>query len=374
MTGIVTVLFGGPSPEHDISILTGLQCERILRGAGWDVLSMYWSRDGRWLVVPHDTEARDYIDEAPRSATPAELRLEPPPRGGFFRRTGLRSQRIDQGTVLNCLHGGLGEGGGISAIFELMAIPSTGGSFAASAIALDKLAFAALMAATGISCLPRERVSAASPSFEGPYIVKPRFGGSSIGIEVAEDFATAASLAKSSPHLRAGAVIEPYRPELFDLNVSFRTSPDLVVSRAERPIRPNTEAIYSYESKYTAGQGLIDAAREFPAKISRALDNELATLATRVARATGLTGVVRVDFLSDGHAAWVNEVNNIPGAMSLYLWPQDEAAVVLEGAISEAQSAPEIGGFVGYNQGAALRSASGIASKLVGLSKPSSNA
>jgi D-alanine-D-alanine ligase len=37
------VIFGGPSPEHDVSILTGLQAARALAGVGMDVAAIYWS-------------------------------------------------------------------------------------------------------------------------------------------------------------------------------------------------------------------------------------------------------------------------------------------------------------------------------------------
>ena len=40
----------------------------------------------------------------------------------------------------------------------------------------------------------------------------------------------------NSAHLRRGAVVEPYRPDLFDLNVSVRSWPDVQLSAIERPI------------------------------------------------------------------------------------------------------------------------------------------
>ena len=61
---------------------------------------------------------------------------------------------------------------------------------------MDKLAFGAAMAAAGLPTLPRALVGAIEPGFDGPFIVKPRFGGSSIGIEVVEDWASAQALAK----------------------------------------------------------------------------------------------------------------------------------------------------------------------------------
>ena len=75
------------------------------------------------------------------------------------------------------------------------------------------------------------------PPFDGPFIVKPRFGGSSIGIDVVEDFATAVARLEVNPHLRFGAVLEPYRPDMTDLQVGVRTWPALELSAVERPIR-----------------------------------------------------------------------------------------------------------------------------------------
>ena len=40
------VVFGGPSPEHDISILTGLQAARTLVDAGVDVACHLLGEDG----------------------------------------------------------------------------------------------------------------------------------------------------------------------------------------------------------------------------------------------------------------------------------------------------------------------------------------
>jgi len=78
------VVFGGPSPEHEISILTGLQAERVLTAAGHDVVPIYWSPTGDWFRVPAGTEAKDYLEGAPRESTPLEARVSGDP--GLYRR------------------------------------------------------------------------------------------------------------------------------------------------------------------------------------------------------------------------------------------------------------------------------------------------
>lgn len=368
MTETVTVVFGGPSPEHDISILTGLQCERVLARGGVDVQCVYWDRGGRWHLVAPNTEARDYLSGAPAKATKLELRLGTGSGDGFVRKQGLRSSPLELGAVLTCFHGGFGEGGGAQALFEVLAVPATGGTVAAAALGLDKLAFGSLMADAGIPSLPRQLLSLETkPSFEGPYIVKPRFGGSSIGIEVVADYETAAALRTSSLHLRAGAVVEPYRKDLFDLNISFKTYPDFEVSLLERPLRPGDGAIYSFQNKYLHDSGLSSAPREIPANVPDSTAKAARDLSRRVADLTGLTGIVRVDLLCDGENLFVNEVNSIPGAMALYLWPDHDPAKILLDAVEESRHASRHVSTTSFEEGAALRAAGGIAGKLSGL-------
>ena len=370
------VVFGGPSPEHEISILTGLQSERVLTRAGQSVTPLYWAPTGGWFVVPQGTEARDYLEGVPAGSRPVDIRLGADP--GLFLKGRMRAERLEIDAALSCLHGGLGEGGGFVGLFGLLGIPTTGSTVYASAVGMDKLAFGGLMLSAGIPTLPRAALEPdVDPAFPGPYIVKPRFGGSSIGIEIVDDVAAARAIARSSTHLRAGAVLEPFRKDLIDLNISFRTAPELEVSDLERPLR-GEEGVYSYADKYLAGgtgeaAGLSSAPRELPAQVPDAVTEQAATLARRVAAVTLLTGVVRVDFLYNvaTHELFVNEVNSVPGAMSLYLWaPKRPASEVLLDALVEARDAGAPSVASGFGSGAALRAAGGISGKLVGLDGP----
>ncbi len=363
-----TVVFGGTANEHDISILTGLQAERVLAGAGVTVQPVYWSRTDEWFLVPTGLEARDFIDGVPSGAKKLELRIGAKKGSGFYVEGGLGGGKLlETGPIMSCFHGGAGESGGAQALFELLGLKATGGTVSAAALGMDKLAFGGVMEAAGVPALKRTLLSAeAPPPFDGPYIVKPRFGGSSIGIEVVEDWETAVALLATSPDLREGAVVEPNRPDLFDLNVSVRTAPTLAVSEIEKPLRPADGAIFSYAEKYLRPEGLSAAPREFPADISPELRATIQSLAARVVELSGLTGILRIDFLSDGTEAFVNEVNSIPGALALYLWPDTPPADVLVAALEEAQRArPRATG--NYEVGVALRAAGGIAGKLAGL-------
>lgn len=369
------VVFGGPSPEHEISILTGLQAERVLTDGGDTVHPIYWAPSGEWFLVPNGTEAKEYLDGAPKSGKLLEVRLAPD--SGFVVKKSFGSGALDIDAALLCFHGGTGEGGGGAALFDAMGIPATGSTLFAGAVGMDKLAFAGLMEVAGIPTLARRSVSPESdPEYPGPYIVKPRFGGSSIGIEIAEDLASARALAVNSPYLKNGAVLEPYLPNLVDLNIGFRTFPTLELTDLEKPLRGGDSAgLYSYAEKYLAGgagsdAGLTSAPREFPANYSATIHSRAAELARAVAEVTRLTGLVRVDLLLDEKKGelFVNEVNSIPGALSLYLWaPKHPALTVLRDVLAEARDRRVVFPQAGHGGGVALRAAGGISSKLLGL-------
>jgi D-alanine-D-alanine ligase len=374
-SGIWAVVFGGPSPEHEISILTGLQAERVLTDAGHTIAPIYVAPTGAWFLVPSGTEAKDYLEGAPAKSSELEVKVGDSP--GFFQKKGLSTKQLDISAALLCFHGGLGEGGGAAALFELLDIPATGSSLYAGAVGMDKLAFAGLMMNAEIPSLPRQHLSAETePGFPGPYIVKPRFGGSSIGIEIVDDLATARAVMSSSPHLKNGAVIEPYRKGIVDLNISFRTFPDFELTDVEKPLRDGeSSGMYSYQEKYLSGSGggagLTHAPREFPAQVPDTVNEQARSLAHRVAEVTRLSGIVRVDLLWDPNddRVYVNEVNTIPGAMSLYLWsPKRPPAEVLSDAINEAIQRRIRWPQAGFSQGVALKAAGGIAGKLLGMS------
>src|SRR5690606_38325268 len=99
------VVFGGPSPEHEISILTGLQAERVLTRAGRTVIPLYWALNGAWYQVPNGAEAKDFLEGAPAGSKPVEVRLGADP--GLYVKGRLRAERLDPAAALSCLHGGL---------------------------------------------------------------------------------------------------------------------------------------------------------------------------------------------------------------------------------------------------------------------------
>ncbi len=351
------VIFGGPSPEHDVSVLTGLQAVRALGGAG----AIYWSKTGDLFEVDPGLEGKDFADGVPPKSRPVRLVAGE----GLL---GRRDKPLELGALVNCCHGGPGEDGSLQGALDLAGIRYTGPTVAGAALGMDKLAFANVVVAAGMPSLPHAVLTEATKvDFAGPYIVKPRYGGSSIGVETVADVETARARLGANVHLRAGAIIEPYRADAVDLNIAVRTYPHLELSAIEQPQRTqSTGEILDYRDKYVGGEGMASAPRQVPAEIPGPLGERLRAHATAVAVLAGVRGVARIDFLLDGEELFVNEINTIPGSLAKYLWVDPPVAftTLLTDMLEEAERRPTAHYTTAGADGTALRSAGTIASKL----------
>jgi D-alanine-D-alanine ligase len=373
------VIFGGPSPEHDVSILTGLQAARALVRAGREsssVEAIYWTKGERFVLVDPTLEAAAFVDGPPKGAR--EVRFVAQPGGGFFATKagvlgGGKERRLEIDALVNCCHGGPGEDGTLQSALDMAGVPYTGPAAAGAALCMDKLGLGSVAMAAAVPTLPRTLVLLGSeaPAWEGPYIVKPRYGGSSIGIEVIGEWADVLRYVElGGPHTLQGVVAEPFHANADDIQVSVRSYPAFGLSLFERPMRGGgSSRIYSYSDKYLGGQGMVSSPRELPANLPAGLEKELREAAASVAALAGARGVWRVDFLvePDSGSWWLNEVNTVPGSFAKYLWVGEAAvdfATLLSDMVEEARRRPSVQWTSMGADGSALRSAASIANKL----------
>ena len=355
MTKIATVL-GGPSPEHDVSVSTGLQATRVLPEAD----CLYWSLTGDWYLTPPNLELSDFADGVPRKSRRLDLLVGP---GGGYR---MGRRRLAYDVLVNCFHGGPGEDGTVQGIWDMAGLCYTGPGQGASGLGMDKLIFSAAVAAAGMPTLQRQLISSRfEPDFDPPYIVKPRSGGSSIGIAVVDDYQTALALVRTSPHLVDGAVIEPYLEGAKDLQIAVRLFPEVELSAIEEPTRSDQREILTYREKYLAWGDSAAVERNLPADLSSDVANTIRSQALAVAELVGIRGISRVDFLAHEGNLYVNEINTLPGSLAIYLWidPPRTREELLRDMIAEALANRRVMNTAGAD-GTALRGGGAIAAKL----------
>ena len=152
----VAVLFGGPSPEHDVSVLTGLQAARALLDAEkiGEIHALYWTKGGTWFEVPASLEASAFADGLPEHRRALDLVAGTP--GGFVIRPGriwTRQRPIAIDVAVLCCHGGPGEDGSLQGALHCAGVSYTGPSAASAALGMDKLATSGVLGTAGIPAL-----------------------------------------------------------------------------------------------------------------------------------------------------------------------------------------------------------------------------
>jgi D-alanine-D-alanine ligase len=354
----VAVFFGGRSPEHDISVITGLQALEALDGDRFDSFPVYVAPDGKWFLGDALRSRSSYI---PRDNTLKTLegvtldlwptvegrgRLLPVKAGGLFSKPKI----IEFDVALLAFHGLFGEDGRVQSLFELANVAYTGMRTLASSVCMDKAATKRVLAGSGIALLPSvilarpatgllpssSEVQAQMQDFSFPVIVKPLHLGSSIGVARASTVEEARGALSVIFRLDTHAIVEPFVENLVEYNVAVRNGKSGVVSSAiERP--KSDRELLDFKAKYLAGgtgsksgtkqpgaisQGMLSLTRELNPSLPPDLEEKIRGWASLCFAAVYGTGAPRMDFLCNGKTGevWLNEVNPCPGSFGYFLW------------------------------------------------------
>ena len=326
----VCILFGGISPEHEVSlrsaecILTNIDKEK------YHVLPVGITREGEWILyagtdysaLPQKTW-QNHPGNRPAAISPV--------RGHgllVFEEDGVVHQHID--VVFPVLHGENGEDGTVQGLLQLAGIPCVGPHVTASAVSMDKSMTKLVADQAKVRQAAWELVTAAAfankadaimdrieDQFTYPVFVKPAGTGSSVGV----------SKAKDRDSLRE-ALIEALR---FDKKVLVEEFIDgheveVAVLGNDSPVASVCGEIdagaefYSYDAKYTLDDG---AELRAPALLT---DDEIArvhAIASKAYKALGCKGMSRVDFFLKPDGTYIlNEINTIPGFTKISMFPR----------------------------------------------------
>jgi D-alanine-D-alanine ligase len=333
----VAVLLGGPSAEHDVSIVSGTAIAAALADAGLAVRQVLIDLDGRWWWLPDDHRR----DDRPPAAydDPAALGARGPLTVGaaLDRLAGEEPQPV----VFIALHGPFGEDGTVQALLEAAGLAYTGAGVLGSAMGMDKIAQKRVWRGLGLPVIDwlevraanwgvnREPVLGQLAAFAGDadprLMVKPARLGSSVGMTLAhtpDERAAALDLAFRYDDL---AIVERYLANARDLEVAvIGTEPPLGVYGPGEIVAGHE--FYDYEAKYTPGLSETSTRAELP----DATREVMKKLARDAYRAIAAEGFARVDFLVRGDDLFISEINTIPGFTPISLFPTMPAEAGLD--------------------------------------------
>ena len=337
----VAVVYGGPSAEHDVSIVSGTAIAEALAGAGHPVSQLLVDLAGGWWLLPAD-HRRDGRPGAAYDA-PGSLGAAGPFAAGEA--TAGLAAASPQPVVFVALHGPFGEDGTIQAILEAAGLAYTGSGVAASAVGMDKPFFKRVARGAGLPVLPWVEITGTrwSADREGVLhdldafaagapgrrvIVKPACLGSSVGMSIAWSPADREVAVELALHYDARALAEPCLPTPRELEVAvLGNAPGHLQVLGPGEVIPSRD-FYDYIDKYVAG-----AARILPrADVDEATAAECRRIAAAAFELIGAEGMARVDFLQDRQTGslYLNEINTIPGFTPISLFPRVVAAGGLE--------------------------------------------
>ncbi len=362
----IGVAFGGVAPEHEVSVISGLQAAAALDRARYRPVPLYVAKDGRWYTGEAllDPAAFQNLDRLTAEAVPVffdpashlgSLDLVEAGRRGLF---AGRPRRFRIDVMLLGFHGGEGENGGIQGLCETFNVPFTGSGVFGSALGMDKVLSKMLCRDQDIPIVDfvwfRESewigheeawLGRIEERLGYPVIVKPARLGSSIGIAKADDRAELDAAIEEALRYDAKVVVEHGVQQLREVNCSVLGDPDEAqASVLEEPVRTDDDELLSFQDKYMRGggsarggakaapggakqggdsaQGMASLDRIIPAPLSDEQTAEIRQLSARIFQLFECAGVARLDFLIDGAtgAYYFNEINTIPGSFSFYLW------------------------------------------------------
>ncbi len=353
------VFFGGPSVEHEVSVITAMQAIQALDEDRYQVVPVYVTKQGEFYTGEHLARLESYrnIPAALQQGQKVLLTREQGEPCLISTRQARFGRRYRQvlDVALPIFHGTGGEDGTMQAHFERLGLPYTGPDVASSAIGMDKWASKALFKLAGVPCVdglkiraaeyfadPEEVAGRIQREIGWPVIIKPYNLGSSVGIHKCRDRASLLEGLEDAFLYSQAVLAERAVQNLREINCAVLGDDDEArASVCEEPL--NATDILTYADKYQSGGGgksgpktggsksggsggMSSLARVVPAPISPEMTATVQQLAIRAFRAIGACGCSRIDFLLDDQTGqlFVNEINTIPGSLAFYLWEQTD--------------------------------------------------
>lgn len=319
----VAVFFGGTSPEREVSCITGVLTVNSIDKNKYNAIPVFIDGDGKWYSgeILRDLDFyknKDYKKLIPITLLQGDNKL-------YSIKKGKLKEFCVLSSVINCLHGEGGEDGSLYGIIKNCDIAFASPNLFASAVSMDKIHTKKVLKGIGVNTLPYfivETDTSLDQDFglNFPLIVKPALGGSSIGVNKAENKEQLVRAVNYALKFGSRAIIEPLLTDFIEINCAVYTGKNgkIILSECERPLA--RDKVLSFSDKYENG------GRVFPADIPKSLSNKIKEISEKVYRELDFLGTIRIDYLVENGKVYLNEINAVPGSLSYYLFNESLSA------------------------------------------------
>ncbi|MBM7689431.1 D-alanine--D-alanine ligase A [Enterococcus ureilyticus] len=322
----ITLLYGGRSEEHDVSILSAYSVLNAIYYNYYQVQLVFISKDGQWVKGP-------LLSEKPTSKEILKLTWsedgETDKWGEFTGRVIMPCEIKEEDTIVfPVLHGPNGEDGTIQGFLDTLGLPYVGAGVLASANAMDKIMTKYLLQTAGIPQVPfvpvlrsdwKENPRKVFEQCEGsliyPVFVKPANMGSSVGISKAENREELQNALEEAYRYDSRAIVEQ-GIEAREIEVAILGNEDVRTTLPGEIVKD--VEFYDYNSKYIDNQITMKIPAEVPDEVHQKA-REFAKKAYTILDGSGLS---RCDFfLTSKNELFLNELNTMPGFTEFSMYP-----------------------------------------------------
>jgi len=314
----LTILFGGASFEHEISIVSAITVKGKL--STFDLSFIFCDADHKFYLVEADKMKATTFSRGEYKKFP-ELTLVD---GGFLQKS-LFSSKKHQATILNLIHGADGEDGSIAALLDFYGIDFIGPRKKACTFSYDKRYTKYLCDAIHVASVKYEIFYKNDPkqlNLDFPIIVKPASLGSSIGVTIVREESGFDYALDTAFEYDSAVLVEPFIEGVKEYNLAgYMANGSMHYSIVEEP---HKEEFLDFEKKY------MDFSRSeqvLKADIDDALINKLRTSFEKIYRGLFDGALIRCDFFVVDGEVLLNEINPIPGSMANYLFEDFESSI-----------------------------------------------
>jgi D-alanine-D-alanine ligase len=314
----ITILFGGSSYEHEISIVSAITMKKVLKKSN---LTYVFVSDERefYLVDTDKINAKLFSSGVYKKGKKLTLK-----KGGFYSDTLFGSKIVEADVTLNLIHGRDGEDGKMASLLAFYGMPYISPRLEASVLSYNKLYTKFLAENLGVKTVPYEYLAKDDErkiEMSYPVIVKPVRLGSSIGVSIVRDASELDYALDVAFEFDTEVIVEPFIEGVKEFNQAGCYTDKWELSLIEEPQK---EVFLDFEKKY------MDFARDsqvleaqIPDELKTKIQESFKTIYDPLFKGS----IIRCDFFVVEGEVLLNEINPIPGSMANYLFADFEAMV-----------------------------------------------
>jgi len=315
----ITILFGGSSYEHEVSIVSAITMKKVLKKSILQFVFVDAIRD--FYLIESDKMRSKFFSSGEYKKS-KKLTLK---KTGFFIEGMFGSKPVETDVILNLIHGRDGEDGTIASLLNFYSVPFISPRTEASALSYNKLTTKYLAESVGVRTVPYEHLSRGDErkvEMAYPVIIKPVRLGSSIGLSVvnsAEELDYALDVAFE---FDTDVIIEKYVENVKEYNQAGCYTDHWELSIIEEPQK---EGFLDFEKKY------MDFSRDAKvneAALPEASIEKIKQSFQKIYDPLFRGSVIRCDFFEIEDEIYLNEINSVPGSMANYLFDDFEEMIL----------------------------------------------